>query len=184
MGQEVRGVPEAASLAVEPPEEREPSIGRYLAEQRRLRAISLEELAQLTRIPRRSLERLESGAYDGEVDGFARGFVRAVAEGLGLDPEATVMRLQCEPPSDAAEIAGRMRRIRGALLAATLMLVALAGVALGLWKLGELVLAPRAEPGGPERVYRRDAVRELAEQQARRSQRPAPLESAHGHHAD
>ena len=39
-------------------------MGQYLANQRRLRRITLEELAERTRIPRRNLERLESGALD------------------------------------------------------------------------------------------------------------------------
>ena len=61
------------------------SVGHYLASQRKLRGISLEELATRTRIPGRNLERLESGALDGESDGFSRGLVRIVAEELGLD---------------------------------------------------------------------------------------------------
>jgi transcriptional regulator with XRE-family HTH domain len=68
-------------------------VGQYLANQRRLRRISIEELAERTRIPRRNLERLESGAFDSAADGFTRGFVRTVAEALGLDAGETVMRL-------------------------------------------------------------------------------------------
>jgi len=55
------------------------SVGHYLASQRKLRGISLEELATRTRIPGRNLERLESGALDGDSDGFSRGLVRIVA---------------------------------------------------------------------------------------------------------
>ena len=74
-----------------------PSIGTYLARQRRLRGIELEELAAVTKIPRRSLERLESGAFDGVTDGFVRGFVRTVADAIGLDPDDTVTRMLAEP---------------------------------------------------------------------------------------
>jgi transcriptional regulator with XRE-family HTH domain len=76
------------------------SVGQYLASQRKLRRISLEELSERTRIPRRNLERLESGAFDAAADGFARGFVRTVAEALGLDANEAVMRLSDEPRAD------------------------------------------------------------------------------------
>ncbi|MBW2716886.1 MAG: helix-turn-helix domain-containing protein, partial [Deltaproteobacteria bacterium] len=36
------------------------SIGAYLARERRLRGISVGELAELTKIPTRSIERLEA----------------------------------------------------------------------------------------------------------------------------
>ena len=63
MGEEVRGVSEAAPLSAEAAEA-EHSIGRYLAGQRRLRGVSLDDLAELTKIPRRSLVRLEDGAFE------------------------------------------------------------------------------------------------------------------------
>ena len=46
-------------------EPRRTSVGRYLASQREMRGITLEELAARTRIPGRNLERLESGSLDG-----------------------------------------------------------------------------------------------------------------------
>ena len=49
MGNEVRGLPEDPTLG---------SVGRYLRGQRLLRGISLDDLAVLTKLPRRSLERL------------------------------------------------------------------------------------------------------------------------------
>src|SRR5262249_1813240 len=87
------------------------SVGQYLANQRRLRRISLEELAERTRIPRRNLERLESGAFDSAVDGFTRGFVRTVAEALGLDADEAVMRLVGEPPAEEDRALGAPRRL-------------------------------------------------------------------------
>jgi hypothetical protein len=71
MGEEVRGVPEAAAVA----EGAECSVGRYLAGQRRLRNISLDELATLTKIPRRSLERLEAGLFDDVPDGLRSAWI-------------------------------------------------------------------------------------------------------------
>ena len=78
-------------------------IGEYLRRQRVLRGMSAEELAQLTRIPMRSLERLESGQFDGETDGFVRGFVRTVSEALGLDADDAISRMLPEPTSNAWE---------------------------------------------------------------------------------
>ncbi|MDH3213446.1 MAG: helix-turn-helix domain-containing protein [Myxococcales bacterium] len=152
MAQEERGVPEAAAVE---------SIGRYLARQRLLRGISLDDLAVLTRIPRRSLERLEAGAFDREPDGFARGFVRTVAGALGLDPDEAVLRLMKEPPGDdpvgAAGAAGVPRGILGGLV----LVLAIVVVALLVWNLQPLVAEPSAEAPGSEIVYRRDAVRAL-----------------------
>lgn len=159
MGEEVRGVPEAAPLA---DGGRDSGIGRYLAGQRRLRGISLQELAALTKIPQRSLERLEAGAFDAAPDGFVRGFVRTVASALGLDPDQAVMRLMQEPDDEEAERRGQRLRQRTLFVRAA----ALAGVALGaalLLKLASLWLAPAPEPRDAELVLRRDPVRELAE---------------------
>jgi hypothetical protein len=137
------------------------SIGAYLRQQREARGLALGELEAITRIPRRSLERLEAGEFDGRPDGFARGFVRTVATSLGLDPEDAVTRMLEEPrPRERAWPAPR-RRALGAL-------AALAVAAL----LGALVagLASRpaveAEPEPDGRVWRRDAVRALAREAA------------------
>jgi hypothetical protein len=160
MGQEVRGVPQASP--VEPAAGRE-SVGRYLAQQRRLRGISLDELELLTKIPRRSLERLEAGAFEEAPDGFARGFVRSVAAALGLDPDEAVMRLLREPPDE--EPAGTVRRTpaQRALALAVLLALATVALAMALWSLRPAVDDPAAEPEAPEVVYRRDALRSLLE---------------------
>ena len=143
--------------------ERAAGVGPYLAAQRRLRRISLDELAERTKIPRRNLERLEAGAFDAAPDGFSRGFVRSVAEALGLDPDEAVMHLMREPPADDAEIEN-LRRTRAILVRAALAAAAVI-VLLLLLRLGLTLLTPVAgsEADAPERVYRRDAVRSLAE---------------------
>jgi cytoskeletal protein RodZ len=133
----------------------------YLAGQRRLRGISVEELAVRTRIPRRNIERLEAGAFDRAPDGFSRGFVRTIAEALGLDPDEAVMRLMSEPAADDLEGA-RSRRItlglRVAALAVVLVVIVLAG------RFAVVALAPgEAEDSETEVFYRTDAVRSLAE---------------------
>jgi len=155
MGKEVRGDPESTPLA-------SGGIGRYLSGQRQLRGISLEELAEITRIPIRSLERLESGAFDAAPDGFVRGFVRTVAAALGLDPDEAVMRLMREPQDEAVPA------VSGTVGSAVMLRAALgiAGVLLGigLWVLvSELRSdAPATEVEAPEVILRRDPVRTLA----------------------
>lgn len=146
------GRPEAA--------EAERSIGRYLASQRQLRGISLDELAARTRIPRRNLERLESGVFDGQQDGFVRGFVRTVAAALGLDPREAVMRMVGEPPGSDDE--WRRRRLWSAVAVAVVVGALLLGVGLGLRFALRWIVEPAGGP--PELIYRRDAVRSLAEQ--------------------
>ena len=139
------------------------SLGRYLASQRQVRGVSLEELAARTRIPTRNLERLESGAMDGESDGFSRGLVRIVALALGLDPDDAVMRLVSEPSEDVGARKRSMRNtrlLRVGLLASGAVLLAL------LWKLLASWIAPGAGGEAPSLVYRRDAVRALAAEQA------------------
>ena len=174
MGREIRGVPDsppltggAGPLAEGKAQGRELSIGAYLARERRLRGISVGELAELTKIPTRSIERMEAGAFDGNPDGFVRGFVRTIAVGLGLDPEEAVMRMLGEP-ADLAELAGASTfRLDRRLLVIAALLVATVGLGLAIW--GWASRAPSAPAGDdtPKVVYRRDAVRALAEEQAR-----------------
>jgi cytoskeleton protein RodZ len=137
------------------------SIGLYLAGQRRLRGISVEELAFRTRIPRRNIERLEAGAFDRAPDGFSRGFVRTIAEALGLDPDEAVMRLMSEPAADDLEGVRRRR------IAVGLRVAALAGGLVLLVVLGRLLVVAlssgEVRDPAAEVLYRRDAVRSLAE---------------------
>jgi len=151
------------------------SVGQYLANQRRLRRISLEELSERTRIPRRNLERLESGAFDTTADGFTRGFVRTVAEALGLDANEAVMRLVDEPRADElrALVAARHAMMwRVASLVAVAMLVLVGGL---YW-----VLRPPAheDAKAPALTWRRDAVRGLAEREQQEPGEPHDAGSA------
>jgi cytoskeletal protein RodZ len=154
------------------------SVGQYLANQRRLRRISLEELSERTRIPRRNLERLESGAFDATADGFTRGFVRTVAEALGLDADDAVMRLVDEPHH-----ADELRALIAARRSLMWRVAAIAAVAV-LVVIGALYLVlhpPAHEEAKPTLTWRRDAVRGLAEREQRESggrAAPAPQHAA------
>ena len=138
------------------------SIGAYLALQRRLRGISQQQLAEITRIPLRSIERLEAGLFDSDLDGFARGFVRTVAEALGLDSHETLARTLREPSGGETRASGA-RSVWGRALAGVVLVVALVGVGvLAFEAVRELSPSPAAPP---DYVYRRDPVRALAESQ-------------------
>lgn len=171
MGREVRALPESAPLTAEG----QASIGAYLRSQRIIRGIGLGELSAVTRIPRRSLERLEGGEFDGQPDGFARGFVRAVATALGLDPDDAVSRMLTEVDVPA-EIQRDVMPRRAALGLGVVLVLAL-GVA--LWAVfaggGE---APRLPDAAL--VMRRDAVRALAADVAARNADASEPETASG----
>ena len=64
------------------------SIGAYLALQRRLRGISQQQLAEITRIPQRSIERLEAGALAGRLTGSRRLDLDDVGTEVGEEPGA------------------------------------------------------------------------------------------------
>jgi hypothetical protein len=173
MGHEIRGVPAAPPLTggADPPLEPtaqgcEISIGAYLARERRLRGISVGELAELTKIPARSIERMEAGAFDGNPDGFVRGFVRTIAVGLGLDPEEAVMRMLGEP-ADLAAAAGSTFELDRRLLVVAALLTATLGVGLAIWGWASRAPSVPTDDDTPKIVYRRDAVRALADEQAR-----------------
>lgn len=150
MGEAERGVSRPAAVA-------DPiRIGAYLARERRLRRITLDELAAATRVPRRSLERLEAGAYDESPDGFARGFVRTVALALGLRPQDTLARMLPEAGAQVPETRSRRRMPRWRTCVGVVACLAVgAAIALGARRL----LSTPAEPDPV--VYRLDAVREL-----------------------
>jgi hypothetical protein len=140
-------------------------IGAYLARQRQLRGISPEDLASQLRIPLRSLQRLEAGAFDHDADGFARGFVRTVAIALGLPPDETIARMLPEVGADDdGAAAGALARLARAVALAA----ALGALAASSWMWLARGTSPTLAPTFRERedglVVRRDAVRALAEE--------------------
>ena len=67
------------------------SFGEELRRERELRQISLREVSESTKISLRHLEALERNEFQGLPGGvFNRGFVRAYAQFIGVDPDAMV----------------------------------------------------------------------------------------------
>lgn len=137
-------------------------IGEYLRRQRILRGMSAEELSSITRIPMRSLERLESGQFDGETDGFVRGFVRTVANALGLDAEDAVSRMLCEPVPGVWERQAPGRSAKQAFVGVVLLLLLV--VSFFVLRSGwNLLLGAASTPASRQVVLWHDPVRALAE---------------------
>jgi len=192
MGKAVGGHPEATALAARAAERAQAlaaaaegsgersrdedgagafALGAWLARQRELRGIRLEELSILTRLPLRSLERLEAGVFDGQQDGFVRGFVRTVSVAIGLDPEDAVARLLAEPVLRPRRRWPDPRRV--ALVAVGLASSIAAAAALWQWS-----QTPPGEAAASEAapLLRRDPVRALAIEQGLLKDGPAPEE--------
>lgn len=79
------------------------AIGDKLRQAREERKVSLEQAAQQTRIRLRFLEALEKGELDSLPSATqARGFLRAYAQFLKIDPEPLLAGLRGEPMAEAA----------------------------------------------------------------------------------
>ncbi len=75
----------------------EETLGRYLERKREERGFSLREIADETRIVLPFLERIDRGEFH-KMPGaaYARGFVRAYAACIGLNPDEMEKRLKAE----------------------------------------------------------------------------------------
>ena len=173
MEQAQRGVSKDAALASR---ERAEPIGAYLARQRVLRGITLEQLADTTRIPLRSLARLEAGVFDTEPDGFARGFVRTVAKALGLPPDDTVARMLPEASQNDRQRGRFLVWLRRGVATASVLFFIL----LAVWTVtGHQLLSSTRSRDPEELLHRHDAIRALMEEQIEKNTDPVekrPLE--------
>ncbi|MBM4377532.1 MAG: helix-turn-helix domain-containing protein [Deltaproteobacteria bacterium] len=107
------------------------TIGTYLKRARQARGMSLGEVARATRIPSSSIERIEADHFDdlpGEV--FTRGFLKAYATAVGLNPDEVLARytanrrsVSIEPLPVAAPIAKVGGRRFGVAIAFVLLLL-------------------------------------------------------------
>ncbi|OAQ20461.1 helix-turn-helix domain-containing protein [Thermosulfurimonas dismutans] len=68
-------------------------LGQYLREAREMRGLSLEEVAQETKINKVFLEALENEDWDSlPAEIYVRGYLRSYAEAVGLDPKEVLLR--------------------------------------------------------------------------------------------
>jgi cytoskeleton protein RodZ len=119
------------------------SFGERLQREREMRGITLEEIADSTKIGTRSLRALEQEAFDKLPGGiFNKGFVRAYARYLGIDEEQAVtdfLAAAGEPeqplpsPAPTERVTSYRSGSRGWVV--VLALVALAAGGYATWKL-------------------------------------------------
>lgn len=80
------------------------TFGEQMKREREMRGVSIEEIAAATRISTRFLEALEKEQWDKLPGGvFNRGFIRAVAQFLGLDGDTMVAEYELERKCTAPE---------------------------------------------------------------------------------
>lgn len=96
--------------------DREREFGAFLRDAREHSDIALHDIARETRIPVRSLEHLEAGAFSKLPAAiFVRGFLRSYADCVGLDPTDVLERyrdLGAEEPAFTSDIVAAVRRSR------------------------------------------------------------------------
>lgn len=107
------------------------TVGKLLQQSRVERQMSVVEVAHVTRIPVHSLQAIEDGRFDelpGEV--FARGFLKAYAKTVGLDPDVVLekhesARVEKEwtPPLPISAAPAAHGRRFGVAIAVVLLLV-------------------------------------------------------------
>lgn len=133
------------------------SFGTWLQQQRKIRNLSLREVADSTKISYRYLEALESDRFEVlPAPIFAKGFLRNYATYVGLDPDEVVNfylvadRERLEAVEDELAPSAPTRPADGrpvvALLVAIVVLVALVAAAL-FWRGGDSESAQEAAPG-------------------------------------
>jgi cytoskeletal protein RodZ len=123
---------EAAAAPASAPE----GFGRYLSRQRELRGLTLQAVADQTKLSVGSLKALEGDDFSRLPERvFLIGAVKAYARCVGLSAEETVLRLQeaLGPEEEDAPVLRRRRSQRGALLTAGVVGLVLLGGA--IWAL-------------------------------------------------
>ncbi|SFR97916.1 helix-turn-helix domain-containing protein [Sphingomonas jatrophae] len=127
-------------------------VGAQLAAAREERGLSLDEIAERTRIPMRSLELIEAGAKDGlPALTYSAGFVRSYAAALGLDGQAMAQQFRAEmgrpvrrdvpepyAPADPARVPTRL------LVIVALVLALLVAGGYAIWR-GDALFGSGAE---------------------------------------
>ncbi len=104
--------PQGSDRGVAPGEHARMSLALWLRQGRATRGMSIEDVAKVTKIQARILERLEAGRFEGlPADVFVRGFVRSFARCVGLDEaEALTRYVACGRGDAAGTTAGATAR--------------------------------------------------------------------------
>lgn len=126
-----------------------PDIGAALKAAREFRGLSLEDVADSTRIRRSYLAAIEEMRLeDLPSRPFTIGYVRAYAKALGLDSEAAVERFKVDEPAPDAALPEPIGVQQDKDPRLTLVLVAGALIvgAIILWNVAQRTLAERAPP--------------------------------------
>jgi cytoskeleton protein RodZ len=124
------------------------SFGERLQREREMRGITLEEIAEATKIGTRSLRALEAEEFDKLPGGvFNKGFVRSYSRYLGIDEEQAVadyLTAFAEAQAAAREQAAKHEQVVLAVideppaprlgLGALLVILVIAGLGLGGWR--------------------------------------------------
>lgn len=111
------------------------TLGQLLRQARENRGLTLERIADETRIPRRHLEALEHDNLAGTPGGFyQRAEIRAYAQAVGLDPHLALARLEFAlKPGDAGEtppvVAGRQKPTTARVFVLTVLGIAIVAAA-------------------------------------------------------
>jgi cytoskeletal protein RodZ len=108
------------------------TFGRYLARERELRGMTLEQVSEQTRIGTSNLRALESddpSRLPARV--FVLGYIRAYANAIGLSADEAVLRFdeQCQQNQPAADSAVSRKRPRRVLAGLAALLAVAAAVA-------------------------------------------------------
>ncbi len=98
------------------------SLAMWLRAGRGQRNMTLDDVARVTKIQGRILERLEAGKFDGlPAEVFVRGFVRSFARCIGLDEDEAIRRYtactKAEPPPSAKAFVESMSDLCGPISA-------------------------------------------------------------------
>jgi cytoskeletal protein RodZ len=116
-------------------------FGTYLAQQRQLRGMTREEVAERTKISPSLLEALENGNAERLPERiFVANYVRAYAQVIGLSPEEALLRYEEIYSGGSAAAApvevdrrGRRSQTSRVLLVLAVLLVVAAAVGVFLW---------------------------------------------------
>lgn len=122
-------------------------FGQYLKTQRELRALSLDEVAQKTKIPPTLIAALESGQSERFPERiFVLNYIRSYATAVGLSPDDAVNRFHEIPEAPKAEHfdpkeleLGRRQRA-STMMWSTVAAILVVGLLLGLSAMYELAI--------------------------------------------